>query len=76
MAYLIIELNFPDLQIEDLNSKYGPNSGDKQDTLSQAIDACASIACGAKSGSVQSTTRSSTAGVTPSGAGSKQVSYS
>lgn len=76
MAYLVIELNFPGLQVADINDKFGLNSGDKADALNQAINACAAIEAGAQSGSVQLTSRTTTAGVTASGTNSEQVSYS
>ena len=75
MAYLVIELSFPNLTISDLNDKYGLNAGDKADALNQAINACATLESGAQSGSIQSTTRDVTAGVSASGTNSKQVFY-
>jgi hypothetical protein len=76
MAYLVIELNFPGLQIADVNDKFGLNSGDKADALNQAINALAALEAGAQSGTVQLTSRNATASVATSGSGSEQVSYS
>lgn len=76
MAYLVVELNFPGLQIADVNDKFGLNSGDKADALNQAINALAAIESGAQSGTVQLTSRDVSAGVTTSGTNSEQVSYS
>ena len=76
MAYLVIELNFFGLQVNDINDKFGLNCGDKADALNQAINALANIESGAQSGSVQLTSNVSTAGVTPVGTNTKQVSYS
>ncbi len=75
MAYLVIELNFPALQIADINDKFGLNAGDKADALNQAINALATAESGAQSASVQLTTRDSTADVVTSGTNSEQVSY-
>jgi hypothetical protein len=74
MAYLVIELNLPSLAISTLNDK-ALNAGDKSDVINQCVNVLMALAAGAEGGSIQATSRDSTAAVATSGANSKQVIY-
>lgn len=74
MAYLVIELSIPSLSIGTLNDKC-QSSGDRADALNQAANALMALAAGAEGGTVQVTTRDTTASVSTSGSGSLQKSY-
>jgi hypothetical protein len=75
MAVLVIELNIPGLSIADLNDKGGLNSGDRQDAINQAVNLAMALNGGAQAGTVQLTSRDSSASVSTSGSGSLQKSY-
>lgn len=74
MSYVVIEVSVPGLSIATLNDKC-QSSGDRSDALNQAMNILAALAAGAEGGTVQVTTRDTTASVGTSGSGSLQKSY-
>lgn len=74
MAILVIEIDAIGLQIADLNDKC-LDSGDKQDALNGAANLLMAMASGNQSGTVQLTSRDSSASVSTSGSGSEQKTY-